>query len=295
MPSLSSIKDTTALKQRYVNKVIVYVESASDANLFRTIVGPKFHEYIQFETPPEKGTGCGPARDFVAKYRKDNLRIYALLDGEAAVAENDGFEAFVKSDAAVFALQNPEGILFLADHEAENILFRQTDVVAYIADQATLAELGKKKPEEIALKVSSIVERQFAGALCKYASYLLHAGGKISGVLSGTHAENRPDDEIWKLLEQRVAAGQCDWETFKAELDKVREHIVLHLETMDDHGKTTTKWRLADGKIALTQIRRAYGIAQTWEVPLARQVADSPYAERFRRDLFKLTEIQVAA
>jgi hypothetical protein len=295
MPNLSSIKDTTALKQRYVNKVIVYVESDSDANLFRTIVGTKFHEYIQFETPPEKGTGCGPAKSFVAKYRTGNSRIYALLDGEAAVAENNGFEEFVKSDAAIFTLLHPDGVLYLADHEAENILFRQADVIAYIADQATLAELGKKKPEEIALKISSIIERQFSGALCKYASYLLHAGGKISGVLSGTHAENKPEEEIWNLLEQRVAAGHCDWAIFKAELEKVREHIVLHLETMDERGKTTTKWRLADGKIALTQIRRAYGIDQKWEVPLARQVADSPYAERFRQDLFKLTEIQVAA
>jgi len=295
MPNLSSIKDTTALKQRYVNKVIVYVESDSDANLFRTIVGTKFHEYIQFETPPEKGEGCGPAKSFVAQYRKDNSRIYALLDGEAAVAENNGFEEFVKSDGAIFALKDPDGVLFLADHEAENILFRQADVIAYIAEQATLAEIGKKDPEEILLKVSSIIERQFAGALCKYASYRLHADGKISGVLSGTHAEHKPVDEIVKLLEQRVAACQCDWATFEAELERVRTHIVLHLETMDEHGKTTTKWRLADGKIALSQIRHAYKIAQTWEGPLAKQVAASPYAERFRQDLFKLTEIHVAA
>jgi hypothetical protein len=110
MPSLSALNDTTALKHRYVRKVIVYVESESDANLFRTIVGPGFNEHIQFETPPEKGKGCGPAKDYVAKYRKGNPQIYALLDGEAAVPETDGFEQFVKSDATIFSLREPDGI-----------------------------------------------------------------------------------------------------------------------------------------------------------------------------------------
>ncbi|TIM30560.1 MAG: hypothetical protein E5Y63_11485 [Mesorhizobium sp.] len=295
MPDLSALKDTTALRHRYVRKVIVYVESDSDANLFRTIVGPGYNEHIQFETPPEKGKGCGPAKAYVVKYRKDNPQVYALLDGEAAVPETDGFEHFVKSNAAIFSLDEPEGVLYLADHEAENILLRQTNIVAYIVDQETLAELGKKKPAEIAQKVSSIVERQFMGALCKYASYLLHAKGKISGVLGGTHAAERSDAEILQLLEDRVLKGNCDWPTFKAELDKVQEHVVVHMETMDASGKTTTKWRLADGKIALKHMQHAYRISPTWEVPLAKEVAQSDYAKQFREDLFRFTKIPAAA
>jgi hypothetical protein len=207
----------------------------------------------------------------------------------------DGFEQFVKSDATIFSLGEPGGILYLADHEAENILLRQTDIVAYIADQATLAELGKRKPEEIAQKVSSIVGRQFAGAMCKYASYLLHAEGKISGVLSGTHANQCSDEEVCKLLKDRVVKCNCNWQTFKAELDRVRDHIVLHLETMDETGKTTTTWRLADGKIALNHMRNTYGIQSTWEVPLAKQVAQSEYAQHFREELFKFTKVPLAA
>lgn len=295
MPSLSSFTDSTAVKHSYARKVFVYVESDSDVNLFSTIVGTKFHQYIQFATPPEKGNGCGPAKDFVAKYRKDDSHVYALLDGEAAVAEKDGFARFVASDATIFTLEQPDGVLFLADHEAENILFRQSQIVAYIADQATLAQLGKKKPEEIAQKLSAIVDRQFEGALCKYASYLLHAAQKMNGVLSGTHADNRPDDETLALIMERVANAMCDWKTFNTELDKVRNHIVLHLNTMDEAGRITTVWRLADGKIALKHMRNAYGIAPTWEVPLARQVASSDYAVRFRKDLFELTNISVAA
>ncbi|RWD27525.1 MAG: hypothetical protein EOS34_31730 [Mesorhizobium sp.] len=295
MPDLSSLRDTIALRHRYIRKVIVYVESDSDANLFRTIVGPGYNEHIQFETPPEKGTGCGPAKACLDKYRKDNPQIYALLDGEAAVPEADGFERFVKSDAAIFSLGKPDGVLYLADHEAENILLRQADIVTYIVDQATLAELGKKKPEEVNEKLSSIVERQFLGALCKYASYLLHADGKIAGVLAGTHASDIPDAEVRTLLEARVLKGSCDWQTFEAELDKVREHVVLHMETMDENGKTTTKWRLTDGKIALKQVQHTYGIKATWEVPLAKEVAQSEYAKRFREDLFKFTNIPAVA
>lgn len=164
MPSLSALTDTTALKHRYVRKVFVYVEADSDVHLFQTIMGPGFNEFIEFHTPSEKGKGCGPAKAYVAKYRKDNPRIFALLDGEAAVPEADGFEHFVKSDATIFTMVVPEGILYLADHEAENVLLRQTDLIAYIADQTTLADMGKHKTQDIALKVSSIVERQFAAA-----------------------------------------------------------------------------------------------------------------------------------
>ncbi len=295
MPSLSALKDTTALRHRYVRKVVVYVESDSDVNLFRTIVGPGFNEYIQFETPPEKGNGCGPAKAYVDKYRKNNPQIYALLDGEAAVPETNGLEQLVKSDATIFALSEPEGILYLADHEAENILLRQTDIVTYIADQATLADLNKKKPEEIAEKVSSIVERQFDGALCKYASYRLHARGKIAGVLSGTHAKQCSDEEVLQSLKDRVIKGECDWYTFETELGRVRECVVLHVKTMDTSEKTTTTWRLADGKIALKQVQHVYDIKATWEVPLAKQVAQSDYARRFREDLFRFTKVPAAA
>lgn len=295
MPALSSLRDTTALRHRYVRKVIVYVESDSDANLFRTIVGPGYTEHIEFEVPPEKGTGCGPAKACVEKYRRENPQIYALLDGEAAVPEADGFENFVKSDATIFSLSDSSGVLYLADHEAENILLRHADIVTYIVDQTTLANLGKNRPEEVTEKLSSIMERQFLAALCKYASYLLHAGGKIAGVLSGTHANDASDAEIRELLKERVLKGSCDWQTFETELDKVRDHIVLHMEAMDDNGKTTTKWRLADGKIALKRVQHTYGINATWEVPLAKEVAQSEYARQFREDLFRFTNISAAA
>lgn len=295
MPDLASLRDSTALRHRYVQKVIVYVEADSDVNLFRTIIGPGYDEYIQFETPPEKGTGCGPAKACAEKYRKGNPRVYALLDGEAAVPEDDGFEQFVKSDAAIFSLGGQDGVLYLADHEAENILLRQADIVAYIVDQTTLAELGKNKSEEVIETVTSIVERQFLGALYKYASCLLHACGKISGVLSGTHAADAPDVELLNLLKERVLKGECDWQTFEDELKNVRDFIILHMQTMDEEGIKATKWRLADGKIALGRVRNTYHINQTWEVPLARVVAQSAYAGRFKEDLFRLTNIHLAA
>jgi hypothetical protein len=295
MPSLNQIGDTTALKHAYIRKVIVYVESQSDVNLFRTIVGTGFQEYIDFEVPPEKGTGCGPAKAAVEKYRPANPQVFALLDGEAAVNEEDGFARFVGTDAAIFSLPKSGGVLYLSDHEAENILFRQSNIVAYIADQARLEELGMRDPVEILSTISAIVDRQFEGALCKYASYLLKAKYKMDGVLSGTHANKLADEKLLELLIRRVEKQNCDWETFKAELDQVRSHIVLHIESLGDDGEIMTVWRLADGKLAFDHMRSTYNIPATCETPLARQVADTDYAERFRQDLFRLTDIDVAA
>lgn len=47
--------------------------------------------------------------------------------------------------------------------------------------------------------------------------------------------------------------------------------------------------------MALTQMRSHYGISPTWEVSLAKQVAQSNYAKRFREELFSFTKISVAA
>ncbi|NGP16524.1 hypothetical protein [Devosia aurantiaca] len=295
MPSLGQIGDTTALKHAYIRKVVVYVESQSDVKLFRTIVGTGFQQYIDFEVPPDGGTGCGPVRAAVEKYRPKNPQVFALLDGEASVDQEDGFARFVGTDAAIFSLPQSEGVLYLADHEAENILFRQSDIVAYIADQTRLEELGMRDPVEILDTISAIVDRQFEGALCKYASYLLKAKKKMDGVLSATHKNKLADDELLELLIKRVEKQNCDWETFKAELDQVRSHIVLHIESLGEDGELTTVWRLADGKLAFDTMRDAYSIPPTCEAPLARKIADTEYAERFRLDLFRLTDIDIAA
>ncbi|ESQ84204.1 hypothetical protein AEAC466_10695 [Asticcacaulis sp. AC466] len=295
MPSLSVIGDSTALRLKYIRKVIVYVESESDVNLYKTIVGPGYDEFLDFQKPPEKGTGCGPARAYVEKYRPANSQIYALLDGEAVVPEKDGFTGLVKATASIFSLNRETGILFLADHEAENILIRQADIVSSIVDQVTLANLGRRQPDEVEMAVDEIVQRQFEGALCKYTSYRLHSDGKITGVLAATHLDNLSEADTLNLLQQRVSSKQCDWQTFTAELVIVQRVVEAHLELLTPAEKIDTKRRLADGKMAMKIMQKIYNIAETWQGALARKVALTEYARRFRQDLFTFTNISVAA
>jgi hypothetical protein len=295
MPALSSIGDSTALTLKYKRKVTIYVESESDVNLFRTIVGPGYDEFLEFDKPPEKGTGCGPARAYVEKYRPTNSQIYALLDGEAATPEQNGFDGLVNASSSIFSLNPSTGIMFLADHEAENILLRQSDIVASIVDQVTLANLGHRKSEEVEQGLNNIVERQLAGALCKYTSYRLHSAKKMTGVLAATHLDDLDPPGTLKVLQERVQSKQCDWTTFAAELSQVEGFVQKHLDKLTPAEKTDAKRRLADGKMAMIVVQKIYKIAETWQGALAKKVALSEYAKKFRADLFSITNIHAAA
>lgn len=292
MANLSEISDTSELDNKYIGKVVVYVEAESDANLFELLIGPGHAERIEFKTTPEGGNGCGPTTARVKRERVTNPKVFGLIDGEAATSSNLGFEKMLACVEPTFVVNDTDldGVIFLADHEAENILLRHADICHFIVTDTTLAGMKNRTADDVRAFINGIVERYFSSAVCKYTSARLHAADAISGILdSGMFFNDLSRSKFLKMLKDKVLASECSWEDFRAELDALRHLIKLRFDTMDDELKLEERKRLSDGKSALARIKHQYGVSKSWEGHLADKLAGLPYAQQFRESVFQRT------
>lgn len=289
MANFADIADGDELENKYTDKVIVYVEAEGDAKLFDKLIGPGHGERIEFKVPPVGGTGSGPAKARVRMERPTNKKVFALIDGEASLDAEDGFDAFLTCDTPTFVSVDPnlEGVIFLGEHEAENILLRRADICSYIAADETLAGMGKRDRAEVAAAVKEIVERYVSSAVCKYTSVRLHSADGMDIVLdSGIFWDDRSRTSVLRDLKAKVAEANCAWADFRGELKVLLRKIVARLNGLREELRFDERARLADGKSALKKIRHIFKVQPTWEGHLVSELAKSPYANDFREDLF---------
>ncbi len=292
MANLSQISDPAELDNIYIGKVVVYVEAESDANLFGVLVGPGHAERIEFKIPPEGGTGCGPAIARVKSERATNKKVFGLIDGEAAASSHLGFEKMLECVEPTFVVDDPEldGVLFLAEHEAENILLRHTDVCHYVVKDRTLAGMHTRSADEVRQLINRVVDRYFSSAVCKYTSARLHSARAISGILdSGMFFNDLSRTGFLKLLKAKVTAAGCSWEVFRSEFKSLLRLIKARFDTMEEVLKSAERKRLSDGKSVLAKIQNVYGVNKYWEGHLADELAKLPYATEFRENVFSRT------
>lgn len=240
--------------------------------------------------PHEKGTGCIAVKHSVQTQREKNKRVYGLLDGEASVSY-DGYSKFKECTEPFFEVDGLDGIMFLAEHEAENILLNYADVVTYIENDATLPDLGKRSPIEIEAKIEEVVERHFWAAMCKYVSYEMHKANLIDGVLANTFHTESSLCRSMQSIKDNVTGKNGDWRIFMLRLKELRRGTESYLQSLSPAASKKARRRLTDGKKALDKIRSIYGLRPTWQGHLAKEVASSGYSATFRDRLFRRTEI----
>tara|TARA_R110000796_G_scaffold250870_1_gene381071 strand:+ start:10517 stop:11401 length:885 start_codon:yes stop_codon:yes gene_type:complete len=292
MGNFANIKDGDELDNKYSGKVIVYVESESDIKLFDKIIGPGFAERLEFKVPPTGGTGCEPAKKRVLLERPKNDRVYALLDGEVGVSSSDGFERLLSCSSTIFTSGDAEldGIIFLAEHEAENILLRRADICAFIASDDSLVKLGRKQEAEIRLVMETTIDHYFKFAVCKYASARLHFSKQMDGILdSGLFWQEVSRSKLLKKIKAKVSDQNCNWQRFLMELRALQAQIEKYFEEMDDEQREAERLRLADGKSAMKKLRVVYKVSPGVEGHLLNEVVKDDYARQFRQELFDRT------
>lgn len=289
MANLSQISDPDELDNKYSGKVIVYVEAQSDANLFDVLVGPGHAERIEFKITPDGSGGSGPTKARVKLERYGNKKVFGLVDGEAAASTLHGFERMLECVEPIFTLDDPEldGVMFLADHEAENILLRHTDVCHYVVADTTLIGMHGRKAGEVRDFINAIVDRYFSSALCKYTSARLHTANSITGILdSRMFFEDHSRTDFLRLLQAKVKAADCSWEDFRAELKTLLRLVKARFDTLEDALKSEERKRLSDGKSAMSKIKVKFNVHKQWEGHLAVELAKMPYATEFRETIF---------
>ncbi|PDT43977.1 hypothetical protein CO661_31945 [Sinorhizobium fredii] len=293
MPDLSSIRDTEELENRYLDKVIIYVEADADEEVFRRIAGPALAGRLEFKTPRSEGSGFNLVFDRVRTERPSNGKIFGLVDGEAAVTVG-GLNELLNSDDALFSLPGKaevDGILFLEAHELENLLLMYGDICEHICRDVRLADLNSHSVEDVRQKLSLIALRFFGSAVLKYSALEMRRSGKACEIVpAGTFLSRDETMRILREVKQRlIQTGE--WGEFRATFLEVTKRLRdrFDRENLSSEAKRRHLLRLADGKSLLNRLRQHYNTNGRWDGHLVDSVTRNAYAAKFSNCVIKNT------
>lgn len=294
MPSLDALGDSSALLNRYLDKVIVYVEGEGDQRLFGRIVGPDVADRLEFQTPVTDGGGCRTVIKRVQDERPANDKIFGLVDGETAV-ELGGVQDLVSCRKHLFTLGtagSAAGVIFLAGHELENLILIHGGVCELVSKNMKLAHLGDVEAAEVEQTLLRLTRRFLISALFKYAAFSLG----IRGAPVVTNKSGKLIDAACKVsqwleeLKLAVIDAGGNWAAYRAEAKAILQSLIRHLaaEAATPAVRSTHFIRLADGKSLLKGLQKHYG-QSIGEGILADALTKPPYASEFRLELMQLT------
>lgn len=294
MPSLDALGDPSALVNRYLDKVIVYVEGEGDQRLFGRIIGPDVADRLEFQTPAIDGGGCRTVIKRVQDERPANNKIYGLVDGETAV-ELGGVQDLVGCRKHLFTLAaggTTDGIIFLAGHELENLILIHGGVCELVSKNMKLAHLGDVEAVEVEKTLLRLTRRFLLSALLKYAAFSLGIGGApVVTNKSGKLIDPACKVSHWlEELKQAVIDAGGDWTAYRVEAKAILQSLMQQLaaEAATPAARSTHFIRLADGKALLKGLQKHYG-QSLGEGILADALTKPPYAGEFRLELMQLT------
>ena len=291
MPSLKHISDPTELDNLYSDKVIVYVEGTEDLAFFNDLVGPDIADRLEFKVPDANGSGYHMVRSRVAMERAANPKIHGLLDGETAVTM-DAFGALLASRNILFGLEGEEnaGLLFLSEHELENLVLCHARLPDFIAQNVPFALIGTRPVETVERELATLAKRFYLLALLKFAAGRFHAAGtpcKAIDQNAGMFISKMGVAKILQLLKPKIEGAQIEWNAFieavRAFSDGVKAHF--DAQNLDRDARHKEIMRLADGKSMLRRIRGDYNGQPSWEGLLQGRLKHYGYATAFRNEL----------
>lgn len=296
MPSLASLGDGNAVANFYSDRIIFMVEGAGDLNAYERIVGPGFDADIVFKVAPTpKGAGgCQAVRDRVTEERKNNDKVFGLLDGEAA-AVLDGTQTLYESDEILFQIADRGDLIFLNVHELENLYFEHADVCSAIAHHKSVAKLSFT-PANVKASLDEHIDRFMAAAYCKYASAYFYARNEIGTLINTKIFGLDSVREIIKILKAFVQSdGKISWSEFRAKARGMQDagSELLAARSYDASQTKSWKLRISDGKELLRKLRKLHGdVGDAVEGHLLKEVCESAYPGLFRTRLFALVNYE---
>lgn len=300
MPSLASLGDGAAVANFYSDRYIVMVEGSSDKTAYERFVGPDYDADLVFQIAPTANGvgGCQAVRDRVEEERKNNDKVFGLLDGEAA-ALLDGTQALFESEEVIFPLPDHRGLFFLNVHELENLYFAHADVCGAIAHHKAVAKLDTVTAAAVVTSLEANLDRYVGAACCKYASAHFYANDQMPRIISTKIFDDDRIRQIIATLKAMVTSGSSlSWSLFK---QKARALRMAGNELMEARGYDAAqaqswKLRVADGKELLHRLRRLNGkVGEAVEGHLFKDVCSSGYPASFRDRLFALIDYRPAA
>lgn len=294
MPDIAEFQDPDDLDNRYVGKIIVYVEGVGDKNVWEQVAGSQLSHLLEFKLPDQEGSGSQKVLNEVKKRRATNDKIFGLLDGEEAARFGEA-EKLINCTDLFFQLQigDCEGILFLGAHELENILIGHSDFVDFVENYVDINMIGSKDKEEIESHLADEAYRFYVAGLIKYVWIELNSQGQVPNIYDVSDFWSDDSlEEVQQIVKERIIKEFDDRGiAFNQRFNEIEQCAKHRLDSIEKSGgnKRLEFIRLADGKTLLARLRRHWNIPRPNNGILAQRVCQSEYSEKFSHELRLLT------
>lgn len=300
MADISEINDIDELENRWLDKVIVYVEAEADSHVYTKLVGPNLADRLEFKPPPES-TGYLAVMTRVADERQRNTKVFGLLDGEAS-ATCGGLDRLVASEGVLFDVpENPgtTGLFFLHVHELENLLILYGDLFEHVCRDVRLTDIGKRSPEDVQDLLGKATRRFFSSALAKYAGGEVRASGsEVNLIDAGQFLDmKQTTTSILRKFRAYIDGAGGSWTDYTDIARRVLKDLAerFDAEGLEEDGRRLHFVRLADGKGLLQSLKSQYKPSTTWDGSLIENLLKNDYAGQFRQALLERVELAEAA
>lgn len=269
MPEFKKLIDNEIIDGRYARKVIVFVESADDVEVYQDRWFSDEMEWLEFKSVDEgAGGGCNEVIGKVAKHRANQLLAFGIVDRDALLSRNI-YDLFWETDDGAYNSAQPFGerISILCRWEMENYLLDADELEYILADKSNPHRPIREKLQMIQELLS------YCDTLIPVvaANVLFHENqcGALD-LCFRNEIESRPEMEIAvrQAIEQKL--GSPILERFMENIERVIAFAENHPEGCEERWERLI--RIIDGKRILNRIQLKNRLKDDIKRDLARRI-----------------------
>lgn len=265
MPAFNKYLDSAAVRNKFEDAVIIYVEGESDVEILSRLF-PNLEGKLYFRLPIEGLVtgGCESVRKRVKNERSSNKKIYGILDRDFFFRYKK-WEIFFEVNDVKYRLasKQDDGVWILSRWEIENY------VLEYDALRALAKNWGRLKNEEEGVIASELLSICHKIMPLSAASALFHE--YKTSLENGQYLCNERDAEgvVHKILER---ANKTLGSEVGIDSEFDNHYSCVRAFSLGNEADPQTEFesviRIVDGKRFIGWLRHRFGIADdpTWQL-----------------------------
>lgn len=277
MPSFKDIHDTGAIDSRFVEKIVVYLESTVDYQ----ILGERWFfdkgEWLEFKSADQccESGGCTQVIKLVEKDRTCGTAAFGIVDRDVLLRQKLWDQLF-ETDDETYRSQRPFGpyIHLLRRWEIENYLLDPVEIEVLIQDHRTGSSSRSLRPEDKTVK--ELLSHLQILIPVMAANVVLHSHGESSLKIEyGWQVRDRVrmEADVKQTLGNNDNLPNEYMENVTSFIDRTENFTGGHPENSKDRFESLC--RIIDGKRVFDRIQRTYTLRDEYRFNLARRIREN--------------------
>lgn len=287
MPNFEQLGDSGCVDNKYLSRIILYVEGTTE----RTLLGPfllnDFKAQIEVDVPSESGSGYKSVLNRVKTEREVNKDVYGMIDGDVLLLEGH-FSEFITEfgKPKLIAHPNHEGIYCLPCWEFENLLSIQEVLPETIRTLQTVKDLRDWNERRAKGKILREAFRLSELSSLNLALLSQSRAGDVVAERTKSQIRKRRDlvaevDSFIDSLEgsELVRKGYEHWRAF------FRQFLKQYSSREEWYEQFVSRVK---GKVLLDRLGQVFSYTRDYRVSLASKFRDSEVASRMFNEFWKV-------